>query len=166
MSMQRRQRGLAVVELALIVPVFVMVLVATAEVGRALYQYNTLNKAVRDAAQFVARYGVIAGYIEKTKTDPSGSTTSTVETIAKNLAVYGKPAAVVGDTTLLPGMTVNDVTVTEVTAAGAGGPTYVTVSATYTFLKIFTVIPTFGFGSNITLPGTMTASVTMAGLGS
>lgn len=46
-----RQRGLALVELAVALPLLLLLLLGVAEMGRALYQYNTLVKAVRDGAR-------------------------------------------------------------------------------------------------------------------
>lgn len=50
------QGGLATVEFAIIVPVLLLMLLAVAEVGRALYQYNTLTKAVRDSARYYSSH--------------------------------------------------------------------------------------------------------------
>lgn len=164
-------RGTAAVELALVLPVFLMVLLGTAELGRALYQYNTLNASVRDGAQFLARYSVVAGYVTLSH-KINDTDTNTVEQTARNLIVYGVPtltgacATTPASCALLKGMDPDaDVTITAVTPAGAGGPTYVKVDGQYKFLKLFAFLPTFGFGGNVAEPGTMKASVTMAGLG-
>ena len=80
--MKNTQRGVAIVEFALIVPLLILLSVITTEYGRALYQYNTLTKAVRDGARYLAM-----------QTPPlSGSLTPEEETMvnrAKNLVVYG-----------------------------------------------------------------------------
>src|SRR5579863_993013 len=49
-----RQRGVAALETAIALPVLLMLLMVTAEVGRLLSQYDTLTKAVRDGARFLA----------------------------------------------------------------------------------------------------------------
>ena len=55
--MQRRngkQRGVAMVEMVIVTPLLLMLLIGVAEMGKALIQYNTLNKSLRDAARLVA----------------------------------------------------------------------------------------------------------------
>lgn len=44
-------RGQAMVEFALIVPIFVLLLVGLFDVGRAVHAYNTVNNAAREAAR-------------------------------------------------------------------------------------------------------------------
>ena len=41
-------RGIAMVEFVIVLPICLILLMATAEFGRAFMQYNTLTKAVRD----------------------------------------------------------------------------------------------------------------------
>ncbi len=94
LSNLRKQRGVAAVEFALvIIPMLIMVFGIT-EFGRAMYQYNTLVKATRDAARFLS-------------TQAAGSGTGT----AQNLAVYGNKTA--GGNTLAPGLTTGMVTVCD-----------------------------------------------------
>lgn len=49
-----RQRGVAIVEFTIILPVMLFLIVAVAEFGRAFLYYNTLTRAVRDSARYVA----------------------------------------------------------------------------------------------------------------
>jgi Flp pilus assembly protein TadG len=44
-------RGQSLVEFALIVPIFVLVLVGIFDVGRAVFAFNTINQAAREAAR-------------------------------------------------------------------------------------------------------------------
>lgn len=120
------QRGLAAVELALMTPVFLFMLVATEEIGRALYEYNSLNKSVRDAAQYLARNCVLAGQLDLAD---CGLTDK-----AKLLVVYGNPAG--GGTPLVHGLTVASV---DVTTPGAAPFEYVQVTANYTFQPLFPI---------------------------
>ena len=75
--MKRNQDGVALVEFALILPLLLLLTFTTTEFGRALYQYNTLAKSVRDAARYLS-------------TQTPGDATKYAT--AKNLAVYGNPA--------------------------------------------------------------------------
>ena len=45
------ERGQSLVEFALILPLFVVVLLGIFDVGRAIYAYNTINNAARQAAR-------------------------------------------------------------------------------------------------------------------
>lgn len=69
------QRGVALIELALILPVLLVMTFIVTEFGRAIYQYDTLTKSVRDAARYL-----------------SYQTPGTHATEAANLAVYGNTA--------------------------------------------------------------------------
>ena len=73
--MKHRQVGVAMVEFALVLPVLLLLTFITTEYSRALFQYNTLSKSVRDAARFLSTL------------DPGSKTTE-----AKNLVVYGSIA--------------------------------------------------------------------------
>jgi Flp pilus assembly pilin Flp len=48
---RRREDGQSMVEFALILPIFVLVLVGLFDVGRAVYAYNTVNNAAREAGR-------------------------------------------------------------------------------------------------------------------
>ena len=48
----RSQRGLVVVELAITLPLIVLIMFATAELGRAFFQYTTLTKAVEAGTRY------------------------------------------------------------------------------------------------------------------
>lgn len=151
LRLRRRVRGFAAVELALLLPTFLFVMVATAEAGRALYQYNGLTKAVRDGAQYIARYGVEAG---TGVLAPTGAH----ETAARNLVVFGSPAA---GTALLPGMTTSQVAITYDAFPAGGATNFVTVTATYTFTPLGSnLLAAFG----LALPTTFTASTRMRAL--
>jgi Flp pilus assembly protein TadG len=145
-----RQRGVATIEFAICAPVLLLLMLATAEVGRMLIQANTLSKAVRDGARYTARDAA------------NGSTgtvliTNTVRTNTQNLVVTGTMAGT--GTPLLPGLTVANVTVTN---AGAG---FIAVSATYTYQPLLgAALPTFGPSGAITTSVPLTATVVMRAL--
>jgi hypothetical protein len=70
--MNRKQQGVALVEFALVLPLLLVLSIITFEFGRAVWQYNTLTKSVRDAARYL-----------------SLQTPGTKITQARNLMVYG-----------------------------------------------------------------------------
>ena len=51
---KRRQQGVAMVEFAIVLPLLLLLLLGIAELGRLLFQYNSLLQASRDAGRFVA----------------------------------------------------------------------------------------------------------------
>jgi Flp pilus assembly protein TadG len=53
----RGQRGVAAVELGFMIVPLVLLIFGTTELGRAIYTYNTLDKAVRDAARHLSQHG-------------------------------------------------------------------------------------------------------------
>lgn len=72
MQASRKQKGVAIVEFALILPTLLIMTFIVTEFGRALYQYNTIAKSVRDAARYL-----------------SVQQPGTHQTEAANLVVYG-----------------------------------------------------------------------------
>jgi Flp pilus assembly protein TadG len=134
-----RCRGLAIVEFAIVVPICLMMLMATGEFGRAFMQYNTLEKCVRDGARYVAG---------KASPGTSGvvNITATVDLQTRNLVVYGNRIG--SGAPLLPGLTVSQVTVTDL-----GGSGSVRVSASYPYTPIFAFIPAFIYGGSVGTSG-------------
>ena len=51
----KKQHGLAAVEFAIVVPVMLFLMMATAEFGRVFYHYNTLTKAVQTGARYASK---------------------------------------------------------------------------------------------------------------
>lgn len=92
----RKQRGVASVELAFLLIPLLLLTFGTTEFGRAIYQYNTLAKASRDAARYLS--GQSAGDAVDLAT-------------AKCLAVYGN--ADCSGAALLPGLTASMVSVCD-----------------------------------------------------
>jgi Flp pilus assembly protein TadG len=59
--LKRRERGQSLVEFALVIPIFVLVLMGIFDLGRAVYAYNTANNAAREAARLAI--------VDQTQTD-------------------------------------------------------------------------------------------------
>lgn len=72
----RDEGGLQLVELAIAIPVFLLLFGATAEFGRYFYEYTTLAKAARVGSRYLITAPVVASEDAK----------------AKNIVVYGNPA--------------------------------------------------------------------------
>lgn len=86
----KHQKGVAIIEFALILPMLLTLTFITTEFGRALYQYDTLTKGVRDAARYL-----------------SVQTPGTHLAEAKNLVVYGTTTP--GATPLVLGLSIANV---------------------------------------------------------
>ena len=130
--MKHRQTGVALVEFALVLPFLLILTFIVTEYSRALYQYNILTKAVRDAARYLS-------------TQVPGDTTK--YSIAKNLAVYGNPAG--SGTPLAIGLSTAQVSNPVWQLAGAS-PVVNTVTVTitgYTFSPLFNSVFGLSFGN-------------------
>ena len=144
------QRGVAIVEFIITLPLMLLLIFVTAEFGRAFMQQNTLTKAVRDSVRHVASEALL-GQTGNVMIDAN------LQLAAQNLVVYGNVNGV--GTPLLPGLGIADVTVTP--ALGVGD---VSLSATYAYAPIFFVLPGFGLGADINPLFTLRAASTMRAL--
>jgi Flp pilus assembly protein TadG len=146
-----REQGLAAVEFAIILPLVLLIMLATAELGRALYQYNTLTKAVRDGARYLSSVAIGggAGVIDLTGTKMTNT---------KNLVVFGNISGT--GTSLLPGLTLAQITIPDPPL----DPLHVRVQAAYTYQPIFATLPGFGLMSDISANWNLTAASTMRAL--
>jgi Flp pilus assembly protein TadG len=90
--MKPLQRGTAIVEFALVLPLLLLLTMTTTEFGRAIYQYNTIVKSLRDATRYL-----------------SMQTPNTKLAEAKNLVVFGNIAGT--GQALVPGLTVAKVSI-------------------------------------------------------
>ena len=108
---RRDERGVQLLETALVIPILLLLFGAVAEFGRYFYEYTTVAKAARVGARYLASKSVTSG------TDYVGN--------AKRIVVYGNPAGT--GSPVLPGLTIDNV---EVTYQGeiSGVPDTVTVS--------------------------------------
>jgi Flp pilus assembly protein TadG len=123
----RSENGLQLAELAIALPVFLLLFGATAEFGRFFYQYSTLAKATRVGARYLI-------------TSPSDGSD---DTSAKNLVIYGNTSG--SGSAVLRGMTTANVYITR-TTLGADAKT-VTVRITG-----FKYQPLFDLGKMIKQP--------------
>jgi len=92
---RRDERGIQLVELAIVLPIFILLFGATAEFGRYFYEYTTLAKSARVGARYLATAAV----------------NSTQDTNAKNIVVYGNSAGT--GNPILSGLSTANVTITR-----------------------------------------------------
>lgn len=144
------QKGVAMVEFAIALPLLLLLLLAIAEFGRMLYHYNNLLQANRDAVRYLAGEAW-NGNLGQVVIDP------VVEAITKNLAVYGVPVPQPGNE-VVPGLTTGDVTV------GAVGSDHVQVRISYVFRPVVgNSLPAL-IGDAIPLNFPLVATTVMRGL--
>lgn len=91
------QQGAALIELALSIPFMIMLSMIVIEFGRALYEYNTVTKSVRDSVRHLSTK--IPNTVDQTP--------DILCAVAKNLVVYGTKTA--GTQPLAPGLKTNAV---------------------------------------------------------
>ncbi|AOJ27240.1 MULTISPECIES: TadE/TadG family type IV pilus assembly protein [Burkholderia] len=94
-----RTRGVVAVEFALVLMPMVMLATGVAEFGRAIYQYETLTKATRDAARYLSVW---------LPTDSAYPVSQ-----AQCLVVYGSTTCGSSGTELVPGLTTSMVTICD-----------------------------------------------------
>lgn len=138
----RRQRGVAIVEFALILPMLLVMTFMITEFGRALHQYNTLVKSVRDAARYLSIQ------------TPNDAVTMLR---ARNLVVYGDPRG--GASPIVPGLALGNVP-DPLWAPVGTSPSInaVTIRVTgFTFQPMFPL----AFGHSFTLPAFSDITATM-----
>ena len=98
----RRRRGQALVEFALVLPIFLLVLVALFDLGRAVFAYNTLTNASREGVRLAIVNQDTASIIARAKSqtqiielsDPSVAIDFWQVNIDGSLGTACSPAAV------------------------------------------------------------------------
>jgi Flp pilus assembly protein TadG len=124
----KRQQGVALVEFALVLPLLLVMMLVTTELGRALYQYNSIVKSVREAARYLA--------VRLPGTAVS-DTEKAVVGKAKNIVVFGSPSAT--GLSVVPGLSLSNVPDPVWSTTGTY-PTFNVVTVTvqnYTFRPLF-----------------------------
>lgn len=143
---RNHQLGVAAVEFVITLPVLLFLLFVAAEMGRLLYQYNTLTKSVEDGARFLAtnvRVGISTGTLDTTIID------------AENLVRYGTTTV---STPLLPGLDTATVSI----LTDEPPPNRIVVTATYTYDPMIfpdTVVIPLWQGVQLAVPLTATVSM-------
>jgi Flp pilus assembly protein TadG len=134
----------AIVELVVALPLMLILIMATAEFGRAFLQYATLSQGVQDGKRYV---------ISRAMSGSTGNIVVTQDVVdaTRNLVVFGNTVGT-GDAAL-SGLTTQDVSVASI----GGG--YIRVSGSYRYDPVFPSIPMFGFGEDVATLFTFQAAV-------
>ena len=110
----RNRSGAAAAEMALVIPLLLMILFGSLELGNYFMNEHTLVKAVRNGARFAARQS----YTNYPAC--SGSVGEPALTETKNVVMSGY---ISGGTVITPNIQASDITVTTSCKATAGGQT-------------------------------------------
>lgn len=153
-ALARCRRGAAAVEMALVLPLLLIVLFGSVELGNYFMNEHSLSKAVRDGARFAARqsftdYASCGG-------EPGG----TVAADTRNIVMNGYLAG--GAPVLTPNIEADDISVTTSCSESAGdedmagiyrgradGAQIVTVSASVDYRSILGSFGFSGIGSSL-----------------
>jgi Flp pilus assembly protein TadG len=147
---QADQRGIAMVEFTIVLPVLLLLMFGVTELGRALVRYNALTKAVHDGARFAAAAALLG-------TTGGVEITAQIRTEVRNLIVYGNTAGT--GSPLMSGLQPSQIQVVD-----AGGD-QLRVDVSYPYVPMLgPVLPNFGLGSSTPMSFTMQASVSMRAL--
>jgi Flp pilus assembly protein TadG len=128
----RRGRGQALVEFALVAPVFFLAFFAILEAGRFMFYYESLNNATREGARYAIVHG--ANTLGCSSGPAAPGTTSCDPTGAKVVKqVRDSAFGVVGAAVT--------VTPTWHDPANNGRGSTITVTATYTYASLIPIVP-------------------------
>jgi Flp pilus assembly protein TadG len=100
----RREDGSSMIELAIVLPVLLLLFVGAAELGRLFYTYTTLAKATKVGARYLSTSRLASSSVAADRT------AATVA--AQNLVVCGYAATCTGQTPIVRGLSSANVSVT------------------------------------------------------
>lgn len=143
-----KQKGLAAIEFTMVLPFLLLLIFACAEFGRLMFQYNALNKTIRDASRHLTANA-------KPGDTDLVNIKDAVALDVKRLIRYGQSNS---STMLLPNLQDDDI------SFSVNGD-FITITVTYDWQPIFSnSLTTFGLGNDIDLSFPMVSTYTMRAL--
>ncbi len=143
-----RQQGLAMVEFSISMLLIIFLLMVAVELGRMLFSYTILTQQVRAGA----RYASLNALTPALALDLPGVRPATQQVVVTGQAQNG--------TSVLSGLTADNVSVDSIFPSGAAKP-HIVVTAAYAYTPIFPVIPNFWTANNFSFNTTFTSTATM-----
>lgn len=139
-----KQQGFAAVELTIILPFLLLLIFATAEFGRLLYQYNALNKTVRNASRYLAGNSILGTGVYEIKPD--------IEAKVNTYIKYGVLSSL---SPQLPNLASSTI---DLSLSGQ----FVTISVSYPWQPLFgDMFTSFGMGNDIDISFPLVSTYTM-----
>lgn len=114
----RNERGVQLVELAIVLPIFLLLFASTAEFGRFFYEYSTLAKSTRAGARYLI----------------TAPTDGSKDANAKNLVIYGNQSG--SGKSVVSDITTGNVKITR-TSLGGGAQTVTVQIEGYKYQPLF-----------------------------
>jgi Flp pilus assembly protein TadG len=105
MMKQQGQRGVAAVEMAIVLIPMLVLCFGVLEIGRALYLYNGLVKSTRTAVRYLTAQSL--------ESPPAGETAASIRLKARSLAVCGATDCTAAAQPLVPGLALEHVQVCD-----------------------------------------------------
>ncbi|WP_017220000.1 TadE family protein [Moritella dasanensis] len=140
----KNQQGFAAIELTMILPFMLLLIFATAEFGRLLYQYNALNKTVRNASRYLAENSILGTGVYEI--------TPEIESKVKTYIKYGGPGS---STPFLPNLTSSAI---DLSVSGQ----FVTINVSYPWQPLFgDMFTSFGMSNDINVSFPLVSTYTM-----
>ncbi len=133
----RKQKGVAAVELAFILPLMLVLCFGITELGRALYPYNGLVKATRGAARYLSQQSLAS--------PPSGETADSIRLKARSLALCGADSCS-GQPPLVANLTMSMISVCDPVACPATHSNVPTGQGTTSLVSVIVGDPGTPFG--------------------
>ena len=145
-----RSRGQALVEFALIAPVFVVLLFGVMEAGRFILFYEMLNNATREGARYAIVHGARSSNPTGPPDDPAGAEVKqAVQNAAMSLAGSGE--LYVPNPVWLPGGTAEHPSPGDPSTGNNERGNYVTVFVDYTYTPLIPLLPPIRISAESTL---------------
>ena len=139
-----KEQGFAAIELTIILPFLLLIIFATSEFGRLLYQYNALNKTVRNASRYLAGNAKLGTGVYEIRPGVATKVTTYIK--------YGGPGSV---TPLLPNLTSSTI---DLSLSGE----FVTISVSYPWQPLVSdMFTSFGLGNDIDMILPLVSTYTM-----
>jgi len=136
-NIRRSAHGIAAIEMAIVLPLVLLLVLPIGELGRAYYQYSRLSHRVQAAARHVAE-NALSG------TTGVPGVSASLRLQAQNIVIYGTPVA--GSAAAVPGLAPDGVQVT----VSPGGLVSVGLVTPYPYQSLVGgLLPALGFGTDI-----------------
>ncbi|QQX82306.1 pilus assembly protein [Shewanella sp. KX20019] len=145
-----KQSGIAAIEFTIVLPLFLVLIFFTAELGRGIYQYSQLTRMIRDAGRHLSQTIITTG--NGVPTDLIDEYCDGCISDTTSLLVYG---ANTGTAPLLSGIDITDISISEFPVDSG----IIVISVDYDWTPIFfDKLSGFGSGEGVDLSFSLTST--------